>query len=70
MPSPEESYRATMRVMTPEHGRSTLIVLRRGLSDPRVWLSLHGAIQTTTVLTRAEVAELQALLDAAAGGTP
>lgn len=55
MSTADETYRATMRVQTPEDGPSTLIVTRQG---SRTWLSLGGSIQTTAVLTGQQVTEL------------
>ncbi len=53
--TPDETYRATMRVQTPEHGPATLIVTRQG---SRTWLTLEGSIRSTAVLTDQQVAEL------------
>jgi hypothetical protein len=53
--TPDETYRATMRVQTPEHGPATLIVARQG---SRTWLTLKGSIRSTAVLTDQQVAEL------------
>ncbi|MGH3873002.1 MAG: hypothetical protein ACRDSR_16100 [Pseudonocardiaceae bacterium] len=55
MSTPYETYRATMRVQTPEDGPSTLIVTRQG---SRTWLTLDGCIRTTATLTDQQVEEL------------
>ncbi len=65
----EKGYLATMQVQTPEDGRSTLIITRRGLGRAaRTWLTLDGGIRCTAVLDRAQVEELRELLAAAAEG--
>lgn len=62
----DETYRATLRVRTPENERTTLIVTRQGLGVAgRVWLTFLGAIRTTAVLTVPETDELAAQLLAA-----
>lgn len=53
--TPDETYRASMRVQTPERGPATLIVTRQGT---RTWLTLDGSIRTTAVLTAQQVCEL------------
>lgn len=63
MSTPDETYRATMRVQTPEDGPSTLIVTRQGV---RTWLTLDGSIRTTAVLTNQQVTELTTKLHTSA----
>lgn len=58
-----ETFRGTMQGRTPEGGRATVIVLRRGMgSTARVWLTFNGAIKTTVVMTDPEAGELVGLL--------
>jgi hypothetical protein len=57
--TPDETYRTTMRVQTPEHGPATLIVTRQG---SRTWLTLDGSIRTTAVLTDQQLNELTSKL--------
>lgn len=59
MSTPDETYRATMRVQTPEHGPATLIITRQG---SRTWLTMDGSIQTTAALTDQQVNELTSKL--------
>jgi len=64
----DETFRATLRVRTPEGDATTLIVLRRGLGHAgRVWLTFDGALKTTAVLTDPETAHLAGLLGDAQG---
>jgi hypothetical protein len=64
--TPDETFRAALTGRTPDDADATLIITRQGLGrDGRVWLTFNGGIQTTTVLTDEEVAELRELLDAA-----
>jgi hypothetical protein len=47
---------------------TTLIVTRQGLgSAGRVWLTFHGAIKATVVMTNPETAHLVELLNKATG---
>lgn len=63
-----ETFRATLRVRTPEGDATTLIVLRRGLGRAaRVWVTFDGAIKTTAVLTDPETGHLTGLLGDAQG---
>ena len=65
----EKGYLATMPAQTPEDGRSTLIITRRGIGRAaRTWLTLDGGIRCTAALDRAQVEELRELLAAAAEG--
>jgi len=65
----EKGYLATMQAQTPEDGRSTLIITRRGIGRAaRTWLTLDGGIRCTAALDRAQVEELRELLAAAAEG--
>jgi hypothetical protein len=57
--TPDETYRTTMRVRTPEHGPATLIVTRQ---ESRTWLTLDGSIRTTAVLTDQQLNELTSKL--------
>lgn len=64
----DETYRAAMRVDTPEHGPSTLIVLRVGLGrGARTWVVLDGGIRCTAVLDDKQVDELTGHLRATEG---
>jgi hypothetical protein len=55
----DETFRATMRGRTPDGEPSTVIVTRQGLgSAGRVWLTFHGAIKTTVVMTDPETLQL------------
>ncbi|MGH3931632.1 MAG: hypothetical protein ACRDTF_16860 [Pseudonocardiaceae bacterium] len=66
--TPDETYRATMRVQTPEHGAATLIVTRQGLgSSKRTWLTLDGSIKATAVLDDKQLSELTGKLHADGG---
>lgn len=61
--TPEETYRATMRVQTPEDGPSTLIITRQGRGRAaRMWLTLNGSIRATAVLDAQEVSQLTSKL--------
>lgn len=63
MSTQKETFRATLRVRTPEGDATTLIVLRRGQGTAgRVWVTFDGAIRTTAVLTDPETGELTGLL--------
>lgn len=65
----EKGYLATMQVQTPEDGRCTLIIARRGRGRAAcTWLTLDGGIRHTAALDRAQVDELRELLAAAAEG--
>jgi hypothetical protein len=62
----EETYRATLRVRTPDGDRTTLIVTRQGLGAAgRVWLTFQGAIRTTAVLTDEEARQLAIQIESA-----
>ncbi|MGH3933373.1 MAG: hypothetical protein ACRDS1_00070 [Pseudonocardiaceae bacterium] len=64
--TPDETFRGRLAGRTVEGGLATVIVTRQGLGrDARVWLTFHGAIQTTVVLTNPEAAELCELIDGA-----
>jgi hypothetical protein len=68
---PDETFRATWRVRTPDRDFTTLIVLRRGLGPAgRVWLTFDGAIRTTAVMTDAEAVHLAGLLRDASSPSP
>ena len=63
----DETYRTTMQVQTPEHGKATLIVTRQGLGcAARTWLTLAGSIRTTVVLDDHQVSELTCKLGSTA----
>ncbi|HEY2764285.1 MAG TPA: hypothetical protein VGJ13_09780 [Pseudonocardiaceae bacterium] len=63
MSTPDETYRATMQVRTPEHEKATLIITRQGLGRAaRTWLTLDGSIRTTAVLDDQQVNELRRTL--------
>jgi hypothetical protein len=67
MSTPEETYRATIQVQTPEREKATLIITRQGLGRAeRTWLTLDGAIRTTAVLDNQQVNELTRVLHAEA----
>ncbi len=60
---------ATLQVRTPEDGRSTLILTRRGIGRAaRTWLTLDGRIRCTATLDRAQVEKLRELLADVAEG--
>ncbi len=65
----DETYRGALTARPPggdERVTSTVIVTRQGLGRAgRVWLTLHGSIRATAVLTNDEVDRLQLLLTAA-----
>ena len=62
----DETFRGTMRGRTPDGDPSTVIVTRQGLgSAARVWLTFHGAIKTTVVMTNPETMQLCELLNKA-----
>lgn len=64
--TPHEMFRGTMQGRTPDGDPSTVIVTRQGTgSNGRVWLTFHGAIKTTVVMTDPETVELGELLDKA-----
>lgn len=64
MSTPDETYRATMQVRTPEHEKATLIVTRQGLGHAaRTWLTLDGSIRTTAVLDDQQLSELTSKLN-------
>ena len=64
-----ETFRATLRTRTPDGEWATLIVTQQGLgSVGRTWLTFHGAIKTTAVLTSAETAQLVGQLGEASTG--
>lgn len=46
-----ESYRATLRLSTPDGDSTTVIVMRR---KQQVWLTLNGAIKTTVLMSDPE----------------
>jgi len=59
MSTPDETYRATIQVRTPENEKVTLIVTRQGLGRAaRMWLTLDGSIRTTAVLDDQQVNDL------------
>jgi hypothetical protein len=63
-----ETFRATMQAHLVDGTPTTLIVTRQGLGgDGRVWLTFHGAIKTTVVMTNPETAHLVELLNKASG---
>lgn len=63
MSTPDETYRTTMRVQTPEDGPATLIITRQGVGrDARMWLTLHGSIRATAVLDEHQVCQLTSKL--------
>ncbi len=64
--TPDETFRGTMRGRTPDGEPSTVIVTRQGLGRAaRVWLTFHGAIKTTVVMTNPETVQLSELLNQA-----
>ncbi|HEU0128298.1 MAG TPA: hypothetical protein VFQ48_06805 [Pseudonocardiaceae bacterium] len=64
MSTPDETYRTTMQVQTPEHEKATLIITRQGLGRAaRTWLTLHGSIRATAVLDDNQVSELTSKLN-------
>lgn len=66
--TPEETYRATMRVQTPEDGPTTLIITQQGLGRAaRVWLTLEGSIRATAVLDAHAVSQLASKLQRESG---
>jgi hypothetical protein len=66
--TPDETYRATMRVQTPEDGPSTLIITRQGLGRAaRIWLTLEGSIRSTVVLDDQQVSQLTRKLHTESG---
>jgi len=67
--APDETYRGVMReVQSPEHGPSTLIVLRVGVGrSARTWVVLDSSLRCTAVLTDEQAHELSAHLSAAEG---
>jgi hypothetical protein len=68
MSTPDETYRATIEVRTPEREKATLIITRQGIGRAaRTWLTLDGAIRTTAVLDDQQVNELTSTLRAAPG---
>jgi hypothetical protein len=59
----EETFRAVMRLRTPEGETATVIVTTQGVgSEARVWLTFSGAIQTTAVMTHGETGTMRELL--------
>ncbi|MGH3813318.1 MAG: hypothetical protein ACRDUV_12815 [Pseudonocardiaceae bacterium] len=63
-----ETYRATLRTRTPDGEWATLIVTRQGSGTTgRAWLTFHGAIKTTAVLTREEARQVAGQLGEASG---
>ena len=65
----DETFRATLRARTLDGEWATLIVTQQGLgSAARTWLTFHGAIKTTAVLTREDVGQLAGQLGEASGG--
>ena len=68
MSTPDETYRTTMCVQTPEDGPATLIITRQGLGrDARVWLTMNGSIRATAVLDNQQVSQLTSKLRTEAG---
>ncbi|MGH3769305.1 MAG: hypothetical protein ACRDS0_02140 [Pseudonocardiaceae bacterium] len=68
MSTPEETYRATMRVQTPEDGPATLIITRQGVGRAaRMWLTLDGSIRATAVLDAQDVDQLASKLQMESG---
>ena len=66
----KETFRATLRTRTPDMEWATLIVTRQGLgSAARTWLTFHGAIKATAVLTDEEARQLIGQLGEASGVT-
>lgn len=64
----KETFRATLRTRTPDGQWATLIVTRQGLGTAtRTWLTFHGAIKTTAVLTSEEAGQLIGHLGEASG---
>lgn len=64
--SGEETFRGTVQGGTPDSGSATLIVTRKGLGrNGRVWLTFHGAIRATLVMTDQQTGRLIDLLHAA-----
>ncbi|MGH3823134.1 MAG: hypothetical protein ACRDRA_09930, partial [Pseudonocardiaceae bacterium] len=66
--TPEETYRATMQVQTPEDGPATLIITQQGLGcGARMWLTLNGSIRATAVLDAQDVSQLASKLQMESG---
>lgn len=64
----EETFRGTVQGGTPERESATVIVTRRGLGrNGRVWLTFHGSIRATLVMTDQQTGRLIDLLHAAQG---
>lgn len=64
--SEQESYRATIRLRTPDGAPATLIVLRRRRDHEwRVWLTFDGAIKTTVMMDGQESDEVTGMIKAA-----
>ncbi len=63
----DETYRAVITVRTPDPKvATTVIVTRQGLGKAgRTWVTLHGSIRATAVLTDDEVSAVQLMLTAA-----
>ena len=64
MPPPrEETYRATVRVRTPDGQFATLIVTRQGAGGrARTWLTFDGGWKSTAVMDDTESARLAGML--------
>lgn len=61
--TPDEMFRATLRIRTPEGEFATLIVTRQGLGRAgRTWVTFDGAIKTTAVMSDQETGHLVELL--------
>ncbi len=69
----DETYRAAVAARLPDDERATatVIVTRQGLGrSARTWVTLHGSIRATAVLTDDQVDELQTILNAARESRP
>lgn len=69
--SEQESYRAVLKLCTPEGEIATVIVLRRGCGHAgRVWLTFNGALKTTVAMNDREAGQLTDAIDAARSPAP
>lgn len=66
----DESYRATLRVRTPNGEFATVIVTRQGLGhDARTWLTFDGGWRSTAVLPDEHADQLARMLNEASRGS-
>jgi biotin-(acetyl-CoA carboxylase) ligase len=67
--TPDEPYRATLPVLTPDGEPASIIVTRQGRgSQARVWVTFSGAWVTTAVMTDDEAEQLVQLVGEARRG--